>query len=1185
MPKRIQDLDLSFELEQPVVGTSRFVKPQTSGTKIIAKPMRTDEILKLFDFDPSPVVTRARKQLWSVSKSGSKKQNEKCKKTAIKENVRKTIFPKKSSRRTTTVKTSSAYQNSPLIDMEDLEKHPLFALNSVKMYSSDKYFVGYIKYKEPDYGYAVENYIANDDDENLLFDRDYAGSLWISDIHTLFLFARKGLMQLEVASISETSHEATNYSEIRKRICELWLASRHFVTSFHDQSTVKCQLVRLMKKVFICVKRFEQLPDYVLFNSAKRTNNLDHHASYNFLHLSLDIFWLSLTVEHHTECDPVAKLEIFETNLNLLLTDLIHVGIRAFERMSNYNNLSKHSPFVCTCFKELWLLIQLYVEQQQFCKEFWHYFNIAAENVLKLQTCTNGKVAVQCIWLLYHVAHVQGYDRSGTFVGPEHDRVVSNYILVEQCLKIITNSALNNIDESLLCSCLHVLGPLFITWWIRDAKFDMLQILWEFFYKRLNIPVHTGNDSGSFINHSQVPCDFITLTETILNYDFATPSTTSSYDIFLCMLGNHLRANPILWPKLKGRIYSKLSAPKLAVFSDTGLQNLIQLFFVLAHILHFDELMDKLQSLLSQLPAARTERSLIIWCAHMSVISMRAHRGMSLSEAVGGAEICAPVYLAVQTVSSDRTSAHLMRVYIDGVKNLVDNDMALQFQGHVLFGNWISRYLRWCSHSDACHLLDILITVVEKVRTLGAQQEWWTMLESYVVPSLNQLTTNVDAPQQVTELAAALVTADVGRFKTLLEHMTGDTVHVQLSIKFLKSLLEDNLNTLEQFLDNQTVLIQTWIRIALLSTDKSDLAEVTQLMSQLPQWPDIIGCFDVLATEDPLYAVIRLAGGRVRNAQSMTETFAVKRWFETYFGKMDKWAAPVLLAAEKGDNAQLVLRLYTSAALLFLHCAPALYIKNKSTCLFYRVTSSLLLPAAVLMNKKPPSVILAALSKTWHLFVRGIVRLDYKTDTYIERTFKDMVIRYVPHLNESTSPLIRCLDTEFDDAVTSFVLNKISTTFITCKSKNSHEFSRQALKLTLEMFRYRCDNISKIELLMKILFPSVLEQIMFNEDLANKQLAFQTIECVKSNPKYSEIRELIVNAVSVLMEKHMAFYSSSVFRLVEILIPVLYVEMESSVPYLKDAISKVECRRGVGYDNTLRKGLQRIQEILNQQSK
>lgn len=41
---------------------------------------------------------------------------------------------------------------------------------------------------------------------------------------------------------------------------------------------------------------------------------------------------------------------------------------------------------------------------------------------------------------------------------------------------------------------------------------------------------------------------------------------------------------------------------------------------------------------------------------------------------------------------------------------------------------------------------------------------------------------------------------------------------------------------------------------------------------------------------------------------------------------------------------------------------------------------------------------------------------------------------------------------------------------------------------------------------MKIVFPTVLEQVTFNEDVANKQLAFQIIECVKSNPKYAEIQ-------------------------------------------------------------------------------
>lgn len=61
---------------------------------------------------------------------------------------------------------------------------------------------GYIKYNEPDFGYVVEKYIVNDEDEPFsLFDRDYAGSMWISDIHTMFLFARYYSMSNRVISL------------------------------------------------------------------------------------------------------------------------------------------------------------------------------------------------------------------------------------------------------------------------------------------------------------------------------------------------------------------------------------------------------------------------------------------------------------------------------------------------------------------------------------------------------------------------------------------------------------------------------------------------------------------------------------------------------------------------------------------------------------------------------------------------------------------------------------------------------------------------------------------------------------------------------------------------------------------------------------------------------------------------
>lgn len=55
----------------------------------------------------------------------------------------------------------------------------------------------------------------------------------------------------------------------------------------------------------------------------------------------------------------------------------------------------------------------------------------------------------------------------------------------------------------------------------------------------------------------------------------------------------------------------------------------------------------------------------------------------------------------------------------------------------------------------------------------------------------------------------------------------------------------------------------------------------------------------------------------------------------------------------------------------------------------------MLLPSTILLNKKPPDNVLAALKMTWHLFVRGLVQLDYTNDAYIERILKDIIVRYI----------------------------------------------------------------------------------------------------------------------------------------------------------------------------------------------
>lgn len=100
-----------------------------------------------------------------------------------------------------------------------------------------------------------------------------------------------------------------------------------------------------------------------------------------------------------------------------------------------------------------------------------------------------------------------------------------------------------------------------------------------------------------------------------------------------------------------------------------------------------------------------------------------------------------------------------------------------------------------------------------------------------------------------------------------------------------------------------------------------------------------------------------------------------------------------------------------------------------------------------------------------------------------------------------------------------------------------------------------------------------------------------------------DLRDIIHSTLISTINKHLSFYSTNVFKFVEFIIVLIPSEIENIIPNFKEAIIKVEGMRGVGYDNTLRyifilfsfrnhnrcyyfrKGLQRIQEIINQQSK
>lgn len=505
------------------------------------------------------------------------------------------------------------------------------------------------------------------------FGCNYNESVWIAEVNNIFLLAEKGINQIEQAALkTDSSIHVVNYCEIRYQVCELWLAVRNVILNYHNKneySTIINNLLFIIKRIVDNMTKIKELPEYVIFNSTKNSD-IRFNASYNILHLYLDLKWITLTI--YLNCGVQNNIE---DDIISLMKDLIFIGIKKFERSSAY--LESNSAFLCSCFQEMWLLFQLLIEHNLYSsclKDFWHYFNQSIKDSANFHVDSSGKEALCCLWILYHIAKIQGYDKKGNFIGKINSRVTSNYLFVEECLKHILQSTC---DENLMRSTLQLISFLQVEWWTRDATFDILQMLWEHFYKRIHTSFTLTIDTNVFLTTPYQFNNFVEKTEKILSCDL---TSSNSYEIFLYLLSYFLKRNPSFWSKLKGRIYSKLSSSKLATFNDVGLQNLILLLLILSDSVNFTELTEKLLNLLNQLPSNHCEDNAVIWSAHLSLMILYVKHNLSIRNA------STSLLNLVEQASANRSRCQLIRLYVDGLNLLEENSNSLQLDQHVLFG-------------------------------------------------------------------------------------------------------------------------------------------------------------------------------------------------------------------------------------------------------------------------------------------------------------------------------------------------------------------------------------------------------------------------------------------------------------------------------------------------------------------
>ncbi|XP_022900675.2 protein MMS22-like [Onthophagus taurus] len=960
-----------------------------------------------------------------------------------------------------------------------------------------------------------------------VYGRNYVKELLILEGEVLFNRARKLWKHLENMILNETPIPPTTLNDIKEVVYLLLYTAQNLLNSKNsntwDFQKNIYKFVELLKNSVLNVsKSHERLntkftPNIVTLKSEPICEYFHSYLGAKFLVLYIDNI-----------CDEDKQI----VNIKNFMLDLISWSKNIY--FLNKDSFIKTEPFLCSCVKRLWLYLiyNLKITQNKE-KLFWKTFN---------ELISNKKEEEEFIfWMVYHISVLYLYDDNGDFIGLSTN-IEDNYELITKTLQSIT---LANPSENKLCNILKLLDPILTEIWVQDSKLEPFQILWEYFYKHLE----------NVLNDTNVPKN---LKETLEIIKTNPKSSQDPFLYYLNMLKNHLKMNPNHWNKMRGRIYSRLPPQKMNNYSNKAIFGISLLFIYLSEA-GINESIEKIYSLLEGLSDDK-QKSELLWIIYLTlmIISIQQNRDIK--------KISTILLSQTEEIANRREKFVLLKHFIKAIEIIMNSNQNYNLGQNILLGSWINPYMNSCTFTDLCNLLDTLTLLILQVENSGKWYEFKTAFIEYVLPALKRISVSNTVPSQVGEIAGKICLNSQEIIHTQIQYFCNPTINSKITYSFLITILRNN--TFINFSTNEeNLLISSWFRICILTSDES----YKDLSPYIFNLPPIRNCLTIENFEnDPYPAFVKALNAQMNLQVNISR---LKDICEVCFGNIDQWLI-TLLSPYTSDTQ--ITYLYTTISLFFYLCSPLLYHKSKSTCLFNRLISLLLLPTEILMGKPPSTNILKAIEKTWHLFLKGIntLKSPSQSDPYIDRTFKDLVIRYIPHFSPTNSPILNILD---DQQITTIVFDKISTAYLLKSARSSEDNTHKALK-TIQNVLENTKDVNKIILILEKISLGILEVIMFSNQ---KNLALDVIKSLISNGFYEQVQNKLQMGIQTATDRHLAFSTSNYFQLIGNLINIVPSSVRMTLPHIKKQISHVEKMRCVGFDNVLRQGLDRIEKALS----
>nr|XP_039260656.1 protein MMS22-like [Styela clava] len=666
-----------------------------------------------------------------------------------------------------------------------------------------------------------------------------------------------------------------------------------------------------------------------------------------------------------------------------------------------------------------------------------------------------------CWWYTWHVAHLFSFDSTGNY--QVHSVTSTSYLPILSRLIRLSLTSCDG-DSKLLAAHLICYQAISSFWRktsdtfsgnVTSAELAHFHLIWAHFSKKLN-SVKQSDKSG--INKytmkedkSLSPLVWITKCENYLKYEKQYLANESqhiyedSFNRFLSIFGELLSIG--CWGALKDRFYSKIQLNDMKNLNDTGMSRLYKIFILILLSSENDtERINGVKKLLEFLNSAylgktdyRKQKVMLTGlfsCVHlavrfsidMSAISTKCGKMMSFVFKLFSS--------SDQNMDARNSLWRIISFYLQNLSEICRSSSSFHLGQHLLIPasgfrialsktrssesiivleNISACITTFSSHLKHCERKESITGCVLLLQNIVNQSIPWIKEKSRVEITYSEEIVNV-----VTDLCLLLLqikntAADLPPISASLPNVVEDfscSSEVKLRTRFLLlvGILSQENEEMVLFLNNKSVesdscrssVIQGCLKCVISHSNEKDQTRLVTSLLNIDVIKEIFN--NPTSSINPCFNDFLCAlGSRYDASKTFIERKERREQATVWFTPISDVIRSFSKSLTTTDR-ETTLNIYKTCGQIVHHCSRLLYASGKSGIII-QIIDTLILPLWIYssQDKNAHLTVLRVIGHTLHMYIKGLMSLDYKRDSYVRRVMSDIFNIYLTRFPTATN--------------------------------------------------------------------------------------------------------------------------------------------------------------------------------------